>query len=161
METILWSLCLLADAHVRPAPAAQPAAMGGSLGTDEEPGLLAPRDGGSGRPAGPALRGRGGAVRVAVPFSGSWQETGRGNRCPLTAERKRQGNCSGGRKRAPCHILSPSLEATSGSGAQSCGAGQCWGEVEGELFITQVTEKEVLGGGRGNQGKVPLGWDLK
>lgn len=28
------------------------------------------------------------------------------NRCPLTAGRSQQENCSGGRKQAPCHILS-------------------------------------------------------
>lgn len=85
--------------------------------------------------------------------------TGRGDRCPPTAERKLQGNCSGGRKQAPCPILSSFWEATSGSGAQCCGAGWCWGWWRGwELFNTQVIEKKVLGGRGGKKAKCV--WDV-
>lgn len=76
-----------------------------------ESGSSGYRDGGQARPTGPAPRGRGGEVRVAVPFSAGWQEAGLGNRCPPTAGRKQQGNCSGGRKQAPCHILLSYREA--------------------------------------------------
>lgn len=109
------------------------------------------------------LRGQGGEVQLAMPFSASWQETSRqGDRCPLTAERKLQGNCSGGRKQAPCLILSSCQEAISGSGAQCYGAGWCWGRWRGwELFSTQVIEKEVLGSQGENKGKVPLARNLQ
>lgn len=77
VETSLWCLSFSQISHLRPAPTAQPVAMGGSLGNDGEPGPLATRDGGSARPTRPALRGRDGEVRVAMPFSASWQETNR------------------------------------------------------------------------------------
>lgn len=64
----------------------------------------------------------------------------RGNRCPLTAESELQRNCGGGRKWAPCHVLSSYLEATSGSGAQSYGLDSAQGWTEA-LFITQVRER--------------------